>query len=791
MSASARWAWVIAAVAGTGAALVLAFVVSFSSQGGGFYEKHFVWLFWVNVAVAGLLTLVIGVVALRLAVRVQRGKFGSRLLIKLAGIFALVGLLPGLVIYTVSYQFASRSIAAWFDVKVAGALDAGLALGKGTLDTLTADLVGKARIGAERLADRGSTVAPLALERLREQIGASEASLVGGSGQVLFTAGGAADAGPPERPSGHLLRQARTDGAASVVEGLDEEALAPGSPGPRVRALARVPRNSISLAAGEERYLMIVQPMPRALAANALAVQAAYSEYQQRFLARDSLRRMYVGTLTLALILAVFAAVLLSVLLGNQLAKPLLLLADGVRQVAAGDLTAKPVFASGDELGGLTRSFAAMTAQVADARSQVQRGMQQLEGARTRLQTILDTLTAGVIVFDREGRIDTVNPGATRILQRPLASWRGRRLSELPDLQEFAYGVEQRFELLATSPEAGERDQWQESFDLKRADGTTLTLLVRGATLPEVSLQLAAAQRAPIDMQAEAEPAPSGGRASPGAHLMVFDDISEVVSAQRSAAWAEVARRLAHEIKNPLTPIQLSAERLQHRLGHKLEGADQALLARSVATIVNQVQAMQTLVNEFRDYARLPTGQLKPLDLGELASEVLALYGQALDNGLLVAHFDPELPRILGDATQLRQVIHNLVQNSLDAVADRPDGQVELITSVARGEHGELRAVRLTVIDNGPGFADKVLKRAFEPYVTTKAKGTGLGLAVVKKIADEHGARLRAANLHMGDEPDGPVTGARVSLSFSNFAATPAGAGEGPAEAGTSKPQAA
>jgi len=659
--------------------------------------------------------------------------------------------------YTVSYQFASRSIAAWFDVKVAGALDAGLALGRGTLDTLTSDLVGKARVGAERLADAGPAVAPLALERLREQLGASEASLVSGNGQVLFAAGGTADAGPPERPSAHLLRQARDDGAASVVEGLDDETLAPGSAGPRVRALARVPRSSISLGGSAERYLMIVQPMPRALAVNALAVQDAYSEYQQRFLARDSLRRMYVGTLTLALILAVFAAVLLAIVLGNQLAKPLLLLADGVRQVAAGDLTAKPVFASGDELGGLTRSFAAMTAQVADARTQVQRGMQQLEGARTRLQTILDTLTAGVIVFDREGRIDTVNPGATRILQRPLASWRGRRLSELPDLQEFAHGVEQRFELLATSPEAGERDQWQESFDLKRADGSTLTLLVRGATLPNE------------------------------ARLMVFDDISEVVSAQRSAAWAEVARRLAHEIKNPLTPIQLSAERLQHRLGHKLEGADQSLLARSVATIVNQVQAMQTLVNEFRDYARLPAGQMKPLDLGELAAEVLALYGQALDNGLLVAHLEPALPHILGDATQLRQVIHNLVQNGLDAVADRPDGQVELIASAARGEHGELRAVRLTVIDNGPGFADKVLKRAFEPYVTTKAKGTGLGLAVVKKIADEHGARLRAANLHKGDEPDGPVTGARVSLSFSNFAATPAGPGEGPAEAGTSK----
>ena len=758
MTSSARWGWIVALVAGTGAALVLAFVLSFSSQGGGFYERHFVWLFWLNLAAAVLLALVIAVVGLRLLLRLRRGKFGSRLLLKLAGIFAVVGLLPGLVIYTVSYQFVSRSIEAWFDVKVAGALDSGLALGKDTLAALANDLRGKALMAAERLAE-SPAVSPLVLERLRVQIGAGTAALLAANGQVLLSAGGDTGAGPPERPGALLLGQARAAGSASVVESLDEETLAAGTQGPRVRALASVPRSSITLSAGDERFVMLVQPVPRALAANALAVQAAYSEYQQRALARDSLRQMYVGTLTLTLILAVFAAVLLAIVLGNQLAKPLLLLADGVRQVARGDLTAKPVFPSGDELGGLTRSFADMTAQVAEARSQVQRGMGQLEGARTRLQTILDTLTAGVIVFDREGHIDTVNPGATRILQRPLSAWRGKRLSELPELEDFARSVEQRFELLATSPEAGERDQWQDSFDLKRGDGATLTLLVRGATLPR------------------------------DAKLMVFDDITEVVSAQRSAAWAEVARRLAHEIKNPLTPIQLSAERLQHRLGHKLEGADQSLLTRSVHTIVSQVQAMQTLVNEFRDYARLPAAQLLPLDLDALAAEVLVLYGQAADNGLLVARLEPDLPRILGDATQLRQVIHNLVQNGLDAVADRPDGQVELSTATARGEHGELRAVRLTVIDNGPGFADKVLKRAFEPYVTTKSKGTGLGLAVVKKIADEHGARLRVANLHAGDEQDGPVTGARVSLSFSNFAATPAapatGAHAGPAPAAT------
>ncbi len=760
MSKSARWTWVVAMLAVTGTVLVLAFVLTLGSDPGGLHERNFVWLFWANVAVAALLTLVIGIAAVRLMVRVRRGKFGSRLLIKLAGIFALVGLLPGLTIYAVSYQFVSRSIEAWFDARLAGALDAGLTLGKGTLDSLVVDLGSKARVAAERMGDAGGPPTPLALERLREQLGARDLAVIGHSGQVLVSAGGSATTIAPDRPTATLLRQARGTGLASQVDGLDEESLAAsGGAGARVRALARIPSRGIALTATEDRFLFVVQPVPRAVAINALAVQAAYSEYQQRALARDGLRRMYIGTLTLALILAVFGAVLLAILLGNQLARPLLLLADGVRQVAEGDLTAKPVFASRDELGGLTRSFADMTRQMAEAREDVQRGVAQLEGARTRLQTILDTLTAGVLVFDAEGRIDTVNPGATRILRLPLSAWRGRRLEEVPGLESLAHSVEQRFELLQTSPEAGERDNWQESFELPRGDGNTVMLLVRGASLPNDT------------------------------RLMVFDDITEVVSAQRSAAWAEVARRLAHEIKNPLTPIQLSAERLRHKLEAKLEGSDQSLLLRSVATIVSQVHAMQKLVNEFRDYARLPAAQMKSLDLNPLVGEVLALYGTAHDRGALRAQLGQGLPRIQGDATQLRQVIHNLVQNALDAIADRADGLVEVSTSKALGEHGELRAVRLTVIDNGHGFSEKVLQRAFEPYVTTKAKGTGLGLAVVKKIADEHGARLRLVNLTANDEPDAPVIGARVSLSFSNFApeADPSvssrAAGEGPAPA--------
>ena len=745
MTKASRWAWIISLVAITGATLVLAFLLSIATNNRGLYERHYVWLFWVNAAVAGFLILVIGFAAVRLTLRVQRGKFGSRLLLKLAAIFALVGAVPGVLIYTVSYQFVARSIESWFDVRVEGALDAGLNLGRSTIDAQREDLTNKTKQAAERLGERSTggrdEVQPLALERLREQLSAQEVAIVGPNGHIILSAGSSANSLIPDPPSPLLLRTARSARVVSQAEGLEEDATGGTA---RVRALVAIASSGFQLVP-QERYLMVTRLLPATLTVNALAVQSAYREYQERALGRDGLRKMYIGTLTLTLILAVFAALLLAVTLSNQLVRPLLLLAEGVRQVAHGDLTRKPVFGSRDELGGLTRSFADMTEQLSDAREMVQKSVSEVEGARANLQTILDNLTAGVIVFDREGRIDTVNPGATRIVRLPLSVYRGRRLDEVPGLEVFAAPVLQRFELHAASPEAGERDHWQDSFELQTApDRDTLTLLVRGAAMPQ------------------------------GARLMVFDDITEIVSAQRSQAWSEVARRLAHEIKNPLTPIQLSAERLQYKLESKLEGADQAMLVRSVATIVNQVQAMKTLVNEFRDYARLPAVQLKPLDLNELVHEVLGLYVSAQDAGRLQAECATDLPAILGDSTQLRQVIHNLVQNALDAVAEREDGRVRVCTEVARTEQGDVRAVRLLIIDNGPGFTDKVLKRAFEPYVTTKSKGTGLGLAVVKKIADEHGARVRIVNLP-GAHAEGAAAepefrGAQVSLSFSMLA---------------------
>ena len=734
-----RWSIGVGAGAILALSLVLLFLLTQATGNRELYERNYARLLVLNIVVAALLFGVIGWIVLRLYLRLRRGRFGSRLLVKLAAIFALVGLLPGLMVYGVSYQFVSRSIESWFDVKVEGALDAGLNLGRATLDAMAADLSNKTRQAAAQLSETSDGTAALVLERLRDQLSASDVVLWTAAGQVIASVGDSRFKINPERPAAQLFRNARTQRVATLIEGLDEPApaLPAALPVGRIQALAQVGSANLGLI-GEPRFLQVIQVIPATVVANAIAVQEANREYQERALARDGLRRMYIGTLTLSLFLAVFGAVLLAVLLGNQLAKPLLVLAEGVRQVALGDLTPKAALQGKDELGGLTRSFADMTQQLSDARSAVQLSMSQVDAARANLQTILDNLTAGVIVLDGLGRIQSSNPGATRILRMPMAAYHGKLLSDIPGLAGFAKDVSSQFtEFLGDAPTAAHaphgQEQWQQSFELNTAlpgaPDNAITLIARGAQMP-------GAQE----------------------FLLVFDDVSEMVSAQRAQAWGEVARRLAHEIKNPLTPIQLSAERLEMKLASKLLAPDQALLTKSVKTIVDQVDAMKRLVNEFRDYARLPAAELKPVDLNALITDIAQLYSN--DNGVvpLRSELDAEAPLIKGDAQQLRQIVHNLVQNAQDAQEGMPDGLVTIKT-----DYSKLSGrVRLVVRDNGGGFPEHILKRAFEPYVTTKVKGTGLGLAVVKKIADEHGARIDISNRVMG----GHVTGAQVSLSF-------------------------
>jgi nitrogen fixation/metabolism regulation signal transduction histidine kinase len=717
--------------------LVLLYLLMQATNNRDLYERNYALLFYVNVAVAALLLSAIAWVAYRLMVRLRQGKFGSRLLVKLAAIFALVGIAPGMLIYVVSYQFVSRSIETWFDVKVEGALDAGLNLGRVTLETLSGDLTNKSRAAAAQLPDGSAAGSGLVLDRLVEQLGASEAAIWTGSGKLIASAGQARLQLEPDKPTPAQLRTARLERSTTWLEGL-EEAQTQSVPNARIRVLVVLSSASLDLGA-ETRYLLVSRALPSNLVANALAVELANREYQERALARSGLKRMYIGTLTLSLFLAVFGAVLLAVVLGNQIVRPLLVLAEGVNQVAAGDLTPKLAMQGRDELGGLTRAFAIMTEQLSGARRDVERSMAQVDAARANLQTILDNLTAGVIVLSAQGVVRSANPGASRILNLPLTALHGQLLQEMPGMESFGAAVQAQFaDLLLRRDEEG-LDHWQQSFELGASSAPlhspfdrALTLVARGAELPG------------------------------NERLLVFDDISEIVSAQRAQAWGEVARRLAHEIKNPLTPIQLSAERLELKLVDKLEPTEQTLLHKSVKTIVDQVDAMKRLVNEFRDYARLPAAELKPIDINALVQDVMHLYETSASVPVQL-ELDARCTPVMGDAQQLRQVIHNLLQNAQDASeqaaheSGQPSGAITLRTQLQASGR-----VRLSVLDQGSGFAEPILKRAFEPYVTTKSKGTGLGLAVVKKIADEHGSRVDISNRVM----DGKVVGAQVSLSL-------------------------
>ena len=719
-------------------ALVLLFLLTQATQRWEAYEQNFALLFGLNMVFAALLLAVIAWFGLRLFYRLRQGKFGSRLLVKLASIFALVGILPGLLIYAVSYQFVTRSIEVWFDTRVEVALDAGLNLSRSTLESLSNELAASVRSASQEVAGASDQSLPLVLEKIRTQLDANEVTLWQGNGVTLASVTQERYQLQPERPTPAEWRQVRSQGISWRSEGLDDNLLA-APVQPRITVLVQITGTGFQLE-GQARVLQVVKKLPPVLVANALAVLDANRQYQERALARDGLKRMYIGTLTLSLFLAVFGAVLLAVLLGNQLARPLLLLAEGVRDVAAGDLSPRAVLQGKDELDGLTRAFAQMTEQLAQARRTVESSMAQVNLARSHLQTMLDNLTAGVVLLDTQGHILSINPGATRILQLPLAVHLGKALTDIEGLQVFGRQVMEHFHEFASEQQRS-LDHWQQSFEIDTKTQQTFvefgperqlhtTLVARGAVLPQ------------------------------GEWLLVFDDITEIVSAQRTQAWSEVARRLAHEIKNPLTPIQLSAERLEMKLADKLVGTDQALLHKSVKTIVDQVDALQRLVNEFRDFGRLPQARLQALDLNQLLQEMMPLYDN--DNALVPVswHLSADIPLVSGDAAQLRQVVHNLIQNAQDASAQSTQPMVHVWTEQAAAS----QRVRLRIVDNGSGFSESVLQRAFEPYVTTKAGGTGLGLAVVKKIADEHHARIEIKNRLEGDE----TVGAQVSLSFRN-----------------------
>ncbi len=687
-------------ILGIALAGVLLFLLATASANTSLFAAHYSLLLGLNAVLAVALLALVGYQLASLRRRLKGRVFGSRLTLRFLVLFATMAVVPGVLVYTVSVQFLSKSIESWFDVSVDSALEGGIKLGQAAVDQMLAELNVKARAMASELADRSDSQQVVALNRLRQQAGVEDAVVVAANGRLVASASDSLTQLVPELPSSLQLRQARSNRGVTAIDAL------PGKP---LGLRAIVPISASTISDGT-RYLQLRQPVPESLARSAESVEAVYSDYRKLSLSRQGLKRSYIVTLTLALLMALFSAVALAFIISDRLSAPLSDLAQATQAVARGDFSKRMPVTSRDELGVLLESFNSMTRQLDEARQVVESNRLQLETAKARLENILANLSAGVLVFDPELRLSIFNHGAAAILGGELGALTGKALDAWEGFEAFAMPVRDAF----AAP--GGRS-WQLELVLP---GSGKTLLARGTPLP------------------------SG-------YVLVFDDVTQLIQAQRATAWAEVARRLAHEIKNPLTPIQLSAERLEMKLAPKLGPEDSETLKRGAQTIVNQVAALKAMVDDFRDYARLPAPVLAGLDLNALVAEVLTMYETASVS--IRRKLTPGLPQVLADSSQIRQVLHNLVQNAQDALgaARTPASAIEVRTEAVGSNR-----VRLVVSDNGSGFPEELMARIFEPYVTTKSRGTGLGLAIVKKIVDEHHGEIAIDNR--------PRQGATVSI---------------------------
>jgi nitrogen fixation/metabolism regulation signal transduction histidine kinase len=701
--------YLVAASLLLGTALIGLLVLA--ADNSAFLARHLPILLGVTAAAAVGLIALIGFQAFVLVRRIRAGVFGAKLTARFFLIISLMALVPGTVVYGVSVQFLVRSIESWFDVRMERALEGGLALGRSALEHVQREVVSKTETLARQLAELPPVLQTARLDELREAAGLQEATLLDGKGRLLgFSSSNRGNLIPPPVDQGALW-QARLlqpwSRLSASGNGISVQVVAP-----------------ISLVALTERLriLQVVQPVPAQLAMDAQQVETARQGYQELLLSRLGLKRLYGISLTMALTLALFSALSLAFLISDRMAAPLRALARGTRAVARGDFTQVQTVASRDELGMLTQSFNRMTRQLAEARATAEESHDKLLEANAYLEGVLSSVTAGVVTLEPDLSVRLANPTAASILGatraelegRPLAAWgqaadaatMHEHSAQQEGLHLFAAHMANHFKASPTQP-------WREQVELATPTGARV-LLARGTPL------------------------------SPGEHpdyVLVLDDVTQLIQAQRDAAWGEAARRMAHEIKNPLTPIQLSAERLEAKLYDRLEGAARDTLTRATATIVGQVAALKGLVDAFAQYARLPSARIERVDLNALTREVAHLYEGGTPICLDLA---PELPPVAGDPALLRQVLVNLMKNAQEALHDREAPHIRVDTAL-EGER-----IALGVEDNGHGFPEELMNRMFEPYATTKPRGTGLGLPVVKKIIEEHHGDIEVRNLDGG-----------------------------------------
>ncbi len=685
---------------------ILLYLLSLASANTALFSKHYTTLFVLGGAVVLMLSIL---VLYQLAVLIKKLRarvFGAKLTFRLVLFFSLMSILPGVLIYSLSVQFLSKSIESWFDVRVEKALEGGLNLGRSTLDDMRKDLQKRANAMAFALADVPDDRVLSNFSRLVDQTGAQDGTLFSQSGQIIAFSGSEGEGHVLDFPSPSILHQIRMQKPYSDVESIPDKGL-------YLKVI--VPVNVLKLNE-DIRVLQLLKHVPKQFAQDAETVQSVYRDYQGLSLSRLGLKRLYGLTLTLSLLLALLCALAIAFFISEKLSAPLAILAEGTRAVAQGDFSQYHPVKSRDELGILTQSFNLMTHQLAEARVSVQKNQEQLEGAKAYLESILSSLSSGVLAFDESFRLRSSNPAARSILNAELSELGDLPLGEwekgLPFLSAFSSEILEGF--------GSEKLEWQRQVELARKNGAQI-LLVRGSRLPDVTEK---------------------------GYLVVFDDITHLIQAQRSSAWGEVARRLAHEIKNPLTPIQLSAERLQHKLADKLDPKDSSMLTRSTQTIVNQVAALNAMVDAFSKYAKSTEPNFQPIDLNHLIREVLTLY----ESAPVIVQLEEKLPKMSGDQTQLRQVMHNLLKNAQDSLVDISDPRIVVMTESENG------FIKFNIRDNGAGFPENLMARVFEPYITSKPKGTGLGLAIVKRIVEEHNGSIQVENVL--------PKGASISITF-------------------------
>jgi nitrogen fixation/metabolism regulation signal transduction histidine kinase len=676
-----------------------------ATRGVSGFSDYYVWVF----ALVGLGLLVLAVIIfqriLRLVRQLRSEAPGARLTLRMVLLFIALVLPPAVVVYGFSVTFINNSIDSWFDVEVESALDDALTISQEFLKVQEVSAQSQVRQLARRLENISDTRTRSLLRDMLQETRAVEFTVLNRSGQVLATAARGLASLQPDLPPEFLLVRAVRSGSYVAAEPVAEGVL-------QIRVLTEISDEGFR---SEARILQAIYPVTQGFDKQQDNVERQHQRYDTLKYLRTQLKRAFILILSLVLLLSVLMAVLLAFNTARRLVSPIGRLAEATREIAAGEYHRRLPVPSRDDLGFLVSSFNTMTEEIDRSTNQATAAREEAEQRRDYLEAVLGRLSSGVLSFDHQGCLLTANPAAAQVLGLDLHARLHRPFAEVtednPQLAPLTQMVADHL--------VGDGRDWRQELVLERPDGQQV-LMCRGAVLH--------------------------GESDAG-HVLVFDDMTDLVRAQREAAWGEVARRLAHEVKNPLTPIQLAAERLRHKYLGSMPEEDAEVLDRATLTIASQVEALKTMVNAFSEYARAPTLQLEPSRLSDLVEEVLDLYQHSDARVDINSTWMSDEPRVLADRGRIRQLLHNLIKNAQEALDGEP---LSLHLRTESKESAGQIWLALRMRDNGPGLPAEIGNKLFEPYATTKNRGTGVGLAIVKKIAEEHGGDIQAHNAEEG-----------------------------------------